>query len=194
MKGFAITLVLLIAAFATFYYVQIYGWMSFQKRSNTPSKFMSRVEIGNEKYNVDKKLLLSEFAILLKDRKEFFHDTSFTDSTTQIIIDTIVYSPDLKKIVVMIIAKNPTSKQLLPEKNHRWFYNSTCYLGVKRGLKVELKMLGPTFTNEETFESASEDIRNACFMHFIEKGSAIYTFNINDNRFWRSKIWSYYFQ
>lgn len=193
-KVFTVILILLITTSGLIYFVKINGWMSFQKRSNTPSEFISRVNIGRYRYNLDKRTLLNEFEILLEKQDDFFKNTSFSISTTKIIIDTIVYSPDFKNLAVTIIAKNPTSKQLSPDKNHKWFYNSTCYLGIKRGLRIELKMIGPTFTNEYTLESASKDIRDVCFKHFIVKGSKLYTYNLNDKRFWRSKIWTYYFQ
>ncbi|MBK0378470.1 hypothetical protein [Mucilaginibacter segetis] len=157
--------------------------MSFQKNSNTPALYISNNKIDNAEYNVDKEMIVKKFVEFLKVREGFFNNGSLSKSETQIIIDTIIYSPDFKKLGILVIVKTPTLLQLLPNKNQKWFYNSTFYLGIKQDHGIELKMVGPTFTNEKSFEIASENIREACFKHFIVKKSDIYKFNIDDERF-----------
>lgn len=188
-----IAIILILLLLGIFYWGRIFGWMSFKRNLDTPLQFKSEVKKRAEEYNLDEKLLQMEFSQLLKERNGFFHNSSFSDSTTQIIIDTIVYSPDFKKMGVLIIAKNPTSRQLSPDKDYKWYYNSTCYLAIRSDRDIKLKMAGPTFTNEKELISASKDIREACFRNFIVKGSNIYVFNINDKRFWQSRIWQHYF-
>jgi hypothetical protein len=191
-KNLIIALLLFISI-GIFYFGWIHGWMSLQKNTETPLQYINNVNVQSNLYNEDKRKLLREFDSLLKQRKEFFHNTSFSESTTQIIIDTILYGPYVKKLGVMIVAKNPTYMQLLPDKDSKWYYNSTCYIGVKYGQTVKLQMIGPTYSNERSLEAASKDIREACFKHFVIEGSDIFKFNLNDERFWQSKIWSHYF-
>jgi hypothetical protein len=176
------------------YFEWIYCRLSFKLNTDTPKQYLNHSIPSRQRYLEDKQTLLQEFKILLKNQKSFFNDSSFSDSTTTIIIDTIVYSPNFNKMAILIIAKNPTYKQLRPKMGTNWFYNSTCYLGIKRVENIDLRMCGPTFTNTDNLKDASEFIREGCFRNFVVKNSEIYSFNVNDKRFWDSKIWQHYFE
>jgi hypothetical protein len=168
--------------------------MTFNGNSDTPTQYVNKTTRNHVDYKIDQEKLLVQFSELLNKRMEFFSNSSYSDSTTQIIIDTIIYSPDFNRLGVLIIAKNPTFRQLVPTKHGKWFFDSTCYLAIRKNGLFELKMLGPIFTNEKSNKDASKDIRDACFRHFIVKASDIYKFNLDDRRFWQSKIWQSYFQ
>ncbi|SDP86490.1 hypothetical protein SAMN05428975_3134 [Mucilaginibacter sp. OK268] len=175
------------------YFGWIYGWLSFEWNTDTPKAFINHTVPSQQVYQEDKRSLAQAFMVQLKSRKDFFNDSSFSDSTTTIIIDTIVYSSDFRKMGILVIAKNPTYKQIIPQKDTKWFYNSTCYLGMRRDTCIDLKMCGPTFTNTNNLKDASYYIREGCFRRFVVKNNGVYPFNLNDKRFWESKTWQHYF-
>ena len=88
------------------------------------------------------------------------------------------------------MVKNPTYRQLAPPKNLAWYYDATCYLGVRKSDTIGLSFVGPVFTNASDKERISHIIRTACFRNFATKDSTdAYAYNINDTRFWTSPIW-----
>jgi hypothetical protein len=177
--------VVLLAAFIYFKFVN--GWLTFTTNTDTPDQFLNFAKPNNYIYQNDKRSLLRAFDSLSYKKKGFFNNTSISDPTNTIIIDTIVYSPDFKKLGVMIIVK------YIGRNDGDWHYNSTCYLGIKRGGYIDLEAVGPNFIYSDSKRKASFYIRTACFRNFVVKNSDIYLYNLNDKRFWTSQIWKEYF-
>lgn len=145
----------------------------------------SIVKTNNPIYERDKKLILKNIKVLVNHHIGFFVSKEYNDST-QIIIDTVVYSPDFKKFATLIITKNSTSQQLMPN-SEEWYYNATCFLGTKKNDTLSLYWYGPNFTNSNNPSYLSETIRKKCFEDL--QNSKEERYNINDNRFWDSKVW-----
>ncbi len=93
-------------------------------------------------------------------------------------------------MAVFVIIKNSTDKQLIPNENDHWYYNATCYLGIRKRDTIGLNWIGPVFTNSFSRQSVSNDIRSACFRTFVREGlNDKYKYNLNDIRFWTAPIW-----
>ena len=93
---------------------------------------------------------------------------------------------------ILIITKNPTSRQISPIKNEDWYYNATSYLGDKENDTLGLSWLGPNFVNYVNKKEIQTDIRKACFRTFVSKDTTkpnSYKYNFNDTRFWTSYVW-----
>ena len=91
-----------------------------------------------------------------------------------------------------MIAENPTHRQLMPDKDHEWYYNATCYLGIRQSDTISLSWIGPNFSNYTDRRSLSEIIRNSYFTEFATTdtvGLFTYKYNLNDIRFWDCSIW-----
>jgi hypothetical protein len=180
---------LLLIGSVYWYFSYVYGWMVFRKNTDTPSEFLSHNTIKKEDYTKDSIEVLSQLTNLLKSHEDFFYSSAYFDST-ELIIDSILYSPDLNRLAVLVITKNPTYRQLAPDKNHDWYYDGTSYLGVRQNDTINLSWIGPRFTNSSNEKDMSNDIREACFRTFVtEKASKLYKYNMNDKRFWDSPIW-----
>ena len=180
-----------------FYYYFIYGQLEFRRNTNTPKAFLSTVAYDAKLYAKDSISILAQLKSDLLHRKDFFQNTAYYDSTL-ILIDTIVYSADYNKLGILILTKNPTYRQLIPEKGYSWYYDATSYLGLKKDGKIILGWLGPSFTNSTDSTEISNNIREVCFRMFMEKkkvgDSAVYYYNFNDSRFWNSAIWAETFE
>jgi hypothetical protein len=184
---FVVSLILLV--FVYWYLKNVYGWKEFRKNTDTPKNFMSHTAIKKEDYIKDSILVLSQLRKALVKHEDFFYSKAYFDST-ELIIDSILYSPEYNKLAVLVITKNPTYRQLAPDKSHNWYYDATSYLGIRQKDTIALTWIGPSFTNSNNQQDISNDIREACFRTFVTKqASGEYLYNLNDKRFWASPIW-----
>jgi hypothetical protein len=110
------------------YFKYIYGRMEFRRNTDTPKEFLNNVMINKEKYSKDSIEILNQLRKLLLKHEDFFYSKAYFDST-QLIIDSIIYSKDFNKLAVFVIAKNPTYSQLMTDEKHDWYCDATCYLG-----------------------------------------------------------------
>lgn len=129
---------------------------------------------------------------LLHRHEEFFQNSAYFDST-RLIIDSIVYSPNLNKLAAFVIVENPTDRQLTPDEKHEWYFDATCYLGTRQNDSLSLFWMGPNFSNSPDQKSLSETIRNSYFTEIAHWDSSVRNtphYNLNDIRFWNdSSIW-----
>ncbi|MGC4128048.1 MAG: hypothetical protein QM564_00500 [Bergeyella sp.] len=189
-KKIIIVAVLVILVVLFLYFRYIYGWYEFKFYKETPKEYVNNTIINKEKYSSDSANIVLQIQGFVKSHQESFYSKEY-DESTQIIVDTILYSPDYKKIAIIIIAKNPTNKQLIPDKKYKWYYNATCYLGIKQEDSFLLSWIGPNYTNSYDMEDISKRIRS---YYFKQRSSSINNnddkYNIDDIRYWKdSKDW-----
>lgn len=165
--------------------------MEFRKNTDTPDQFLNKTVVKKEDYSKDSLTILNKFKELLLQHEDFFYSKEYFEGT-EIIIDTILYSPDLKKLAVLVLTKNPTSRQLMPTENKMWYYDATSYLGLRQSDTISLSWLGPSFTNSTDKQEQSNYIRQECFRAFVSKDTTeqyAHKYNLNDVRFWASSEW-----
>ncbi|MEY8761856.1 hypothetical protein [Chryseobacterium tongliaoense] len=171
------------------YIVYINGY-DFRLFKNTPEKYRSETQVTSQKYTSDSLKLVNQMHSLIKEHKESFYSGEY-DNSTQIIIDTIMYSSDFNRITFFVITKNPVKKLSKPEKNYQWYYDATCYIGQRIQDSFNLKWVGPNYTNSYDLEHISKEIEN----YFFKKRASepAYNgekkYNINDTRYWTSSDW-----
>lgn len=169
----------------------LYSCEGMKQKKYTPKEFLSHTVIRREDYTKDSIALIKQLNFLLLKQEDFFHNKAYFDST-QLIIDSILYSPDFNKLAVFVITKNPTHRQLVPDNNYDWYYDATCYLGVRQNDTISLSWIGPSFTNSYDRSELSSIIRDSYFTDFATKDTAglhTYKYNLNDTRFWGCSIW-----
>jgi hypothetical protein len=192
-KTIFITISLIVIGFTFYYYKNIYGWIEFRKNTDTPEQFLNKTVIKKEDYSKDSLTISAKLKDLLlrHENEDFFYSKEYFEGT-DIIIDTILFSPDLAKLGILILTKNSTSRQLLPTKDKDYYYNATAYLCVRHQDSLSLTWLGPSFTNSTDKSELSKNIREACFRTFVSKDTTekyAYKYNLNDSRFWTSSVW-----
>lgn len=178
--------ILLIFAFSFFYCCE-----GIKQKKYTPKEFLNHTIIRQEDYTKDSVEVIKQLKAFLIRHEDFFYNKAYFDST-QLIIDSIIYSPNFNKLAVFVITKNPTSRQLVPDTNYDWYYDATCYLGVRQKDSISLSWIGPSFTNSYNKNELSSIIRDYYFTNFATKdtvGLYTYKYNLNDIRFWDSSIW-----
>jgi hypothetical protein len=163
--------------------------MEFRKNTDTPEEFLNHTSIKKENYSKDSNGVLKQFRCMLHNREQSFYTKDYFDST-QLIVDSILYNPDFSKLAVLIITKKTKYRQLTPDSNSTWYFDATCYLGIRQGDSIILSWIGPNFTNSNDLKTISNEIREACFRTFITKDTSdAYDYNLNDIHFWDSRIW-----
>lgn len=191
MKKRTITIVILILSIGLsyFYFNHIYGWKGFHGNGGTPKEYLTPLIINREGYTLDSIEILRQLRLMLAKHEDFFSNTAHSEST-KLIVDSILYSPDLNKLAVFVIARNSTSKMLDPNKNYKWYYDATCYLGVRENDRISLSWIGPTFTNSYDIEKISNEIRVTFFKRNASSDlTNARSYNLDDIRFWSSSIW-----
>ncbi len=169
----------------------LYSCDGMKQKKYTPKEFLNHTVIKKEDYNKDSIEVVKQLKGFLLKQEDFFHNKAYFDST-QLIIDSIIYSPDFNKLAVFVITKNPVHRQLVPDKNYDWYYDATCYLGIRKNDTISLSFIGPSFTNSYNKSELSSIIRDSYFTDFATKdtiGLHTYKYNMNDVRFWDCSIW-----
>jgi hypothetical protein len=165
--------------------------MEFRKNTDTPDQFINQTVNKEEDYSKDSLKISHDLKELLLQHEGFFYSQEYFEGTV-IIIDTIIYSPDLNKLAILFMTKNPTSRQLMPTENEDFYYDATTYLGLRKNDTISLSWLGANFTNSTNRKELSKDIRQACFRRFVSKDTSqqnAHKYNLNDIRFWTSDEW-----
>jgi len=188
-KSIIIIAILFLLGLIYWYLRYVYGWKEFRKNTDTPYEFMSHVTIKKENYTKDSVEVLRQLRNILAKHEDFFYSKAYFDST-ELIIDSILYSPDFNRLAVLVITKNPTYRQLAPDRSYDWYYDATSYIGVRQNDTIALSWIGPSFTNSNNKQDISNKIREACFRTFVAKEiNRAYSYNLNDKRFWDCPIW-----
>lgn len=181
-------LVILVSLFLYFRYV--YGWYEFKFYKEAPKEYVSNTVISKENYSSDSANIVLQIQGFVKNHQESFYSKEY-DESTQIIVDTILYSPDYKKIATFIIAKNPSNKQLKPDKKYKWYYDGFLYIGNKDRDSFKINSTGEGRRNYKEIKELSDVLRNLFFEKYSStkdnKGNEK-LYNLNDIRYWEKSV------
>lgn len=167
------------------------------EKKKTPPEFINDTKVNPALYENDKRTIVKQlYGFLLQHKKPFESDEYF--DSTELKVDTILYSKAHDSVSVFVLAKNPVSRQLVPNKEYRWYCDAYCYLGIREKDTFMLKWLRPyslsSFYDEK---KAAEELRNQFFTTFATlkdtSGAYVYKYNLDDKRFWQSAVWEKYF-
>jgi len=157
------------------------------KKTSTPNEYLNGLKIEQSEYQADKKQLTN----LTKLRRDSVRTSSKTPEgkTLEIYIDTVFYNKD-NKIVFLSITKKENRYAI--NNDDGISYSGECYIGTKDSESKKIKILdrlkySSTSDEDDGFDRVQKSIRNIYLteMEFING-----RFNINDNRFWTSKVWN----
>jgi hypothetical protein len=199
MKRFIpIIILLLLTSIAYWYFKYVSGWMEFRKNTDTPKEFLNHAVIKKEDYSKDSMKIIEQFQKFLTNHQNSFYNKEYFDST-ELIIDTILYSPEFNKLAIFVLTKNPTYRQFSGNKKYHWYYDGYCYLSIRQKDTLNLKWLRRFYPiNWYDREEVSNKIREDYFIEFATlkdtHGVSQYNYNLNDKRFWECPVWDEYFR
>lgn len=181
----------LLAVLLWWYFTHFYGWMEFHRNTDTPSAYLNNVVRRTADYQKDSDSIKVTLHGLLGKHDGPFYPKDYFDST-QLIIDTIIYNPSFDKLVVFVITKNPTYRQLAPDPKYRWYYCGYCFLGARKNDSIELGWLRSTgYSGYHEEKEISDVMRSYYFREYAwtRYKSERPKYNMNDSRFWTSDVW-----
>lgn len=184
-KKIIIASILLILVLLFLYFRYVYGWYQLKSYNETPSEYVSNIVINKKEYSSDSASVVLQIHDFVKNHQESFYSKEY-DESTRIVVDTILYSYDREKIAAFIIAKNPIHKLRVPDKRYKWYYNATCYLGIKNQDSYFLSWIGPNYSNSYDLGSISRKIRDYYFKQRSSNNNSNDEYNINDIRYWNN--------
>lgn len=170
-----------------FYYTLLLCLLSCKnatEKRSTLNKYLNYSTVSKERYKNDSLLIVDKMRVELHKHEEFFDNTSYSDST-QIILDSIIYSPDYLKKAMLVIVRNKTLTRHV-------YYDGTVYLSTGIGDSMKIYWVGPNFSESDNRLTLSNIIKDYCFQEYNSKDSLNNNFckyNLSDIRFWTCPIW-----
>jgi hypothetical protein len=185
----------------------IFQIVSCQNKINnqTPNKFLSKVNASKEMYSKD------SLSLILCIKKEIFYNrggynANFYDQSTPIIIDTIIYSPNLDKVVFFVIDsvenKKTYPKNLSQDKIDSmqklaslpydgYHYNGCAYIGEKNGDSFEVYDFFRIYLGKyKNIHNLKNRLRQVFLIEYSKVQEKGFEYNVDDKRFWdNSNVW-----
>lgn len=167
--------------------------------NHTPNKFLSNVNVSKEIYSTD------SLSLVLCIKKEIFcnrgnYNANFYDQSTPIIVDTIIYSPNLEKVVFFVIDslenKKTYPKNLSQDKIDSmqkisglpydgYHYNGCAYLAKKRGDSFEVYDFFKIYLGKyKNIYDLKNRLREVFLLEYSKAQEKGFEYNVDDKRFW----------
>jgi hypothetical protein len=193
----------LIGFFGTFLFAACQYGTGVGMKIHTPPNFLNHTTVERSGYLKDSNAIIRQLRIYLKNHHQSFYKNEYFDST-EIIIDTILYSIDHNKIASFVIAKTPMNRrnEIAQNRQASHWYDAYCYLGIRvdtPGNTFRLKWLKRFYLiNWYKNEEIAEAIKDEYFTEFAAikdtSGEYRYKYNLDDIRFWDCPVWDEYFK
>jgi hypothetical protein len=111
------------------------------------------------------------------------------DSRTNVVIDSLIYSPDQARMIVLLIVKNRTSKLLTRDNDSDYYYDAYylyCSKDAQDGRVTVYDYSGYRLNFFYDREDIVDALHDYCFNRLAGQDGAEYHYNIDDIRFWSS--------
>ncbi|HVX92807.1 MAG TPA: hypothetical protein VHA74_01700, partial [Candidatus Dojkabacteria bacterium] len=95
--------------------------------SDHPNKYFYRDTTNRETYKKYEAILFDSIKAFIKEKRGPFYPKEF-DSSTEVFIDTILFSPDQKKLAFFVVTKNYNDKLLSKGNKHEFHFGANCFL------------------------------------------------------------------
>ena len=128
------------------------------------------------------------FKMLVNQTKPFNLKTY--DEGTDLFIDSLIYSPDQYRMIVLVVAKNSSMKLSLRENGSPYFFDAYYLFCSRQSLKEPIKVYdydGYGLSTFYDYTEIREALREYCFSRMMRKERDEQYYNIDDKRFWSSK-------
>jgi hypothetical protein len=189
-----------------FLFCLIFQIVSCQNRDNLKSKKMTSIVDVSKRVYTEDSLTLIELVKNEIAKHKVPYNAKFYDNKTPLLIDTIMYSPKLDKVVFFVIDRvenkktypeNLTQEEIdelevlgsLPYKGYH--YNSVAYLGKRIGNSFDIYDFSRRYIGKfKNLEELKKRLRQKFFEEYSsdEKGAE---YNVGDIRFWDNpNLWN----
>jgi hypothetical protein len=147
----------------------------------TPRKYRYLSMVSPREYAADSSTLLGLVDKMLKLNLRPFTPASYYTSETRIWVDSVLYGPDKRRLVVLVIDRVPNShKSTLDYNGYFLFCDRATVSSPIRVYEYSDFILG----NYDTYSEIKEALWVLCFKRLATSRSPAY--NMDDVRFWNS--------
>ncbi len=161
----------------------------------TPVIYRNNTQVAPHIYKVHQKILKDSIQHFINNKSLAYYPKE-NDLFTEIIIDTILYSPKKDKAAFFVITKNSNDKLLSGGNKNEYHYNAHCFTVFLKGDSTfnGIDWISTSsISNFYTFEKTSFRIKEMYFKDFNKRqdvdGNSMYKYNLDDVRFWDGPVW-----
>jgi len=162
-----------------FYSMLLIFIVSCQSKTSTPEEFINVNKVKKDVYKKDLSLLTVAIKVYY-DSINSVLNPRYVTTLLGAKIDTVFYGNNGKIVFLALLTK----KNEYAEKGMQ--YEGECYIAYKRNNIEFFDKLKYSSTSIESLEKASEMIRR---IYLGEMNNIEGKYNINDTRFWDSRVW-----
>jgi|LakMenEpi03Aug12_release.lakeMendotaPanAssembly.Ray.scaffolds.fasta_scaffold196643_2 hypothetical protein len=161
----------------------------------TPIKYRNNTQVPLHIYKVHQEILKDSIKHLIKEKSLAYYPKE-NDLFTEIIIDTILYSPKKDKAAFFVITKNSNDRFLSGGNKNEYHYNAHCFSVYLKGDSTFNDIYwirASNISNFYTLENTSFRIKEMYFKDFSKRqdvnDNSMYKYNLDDIRFWDGPVW-----
>jgi hypothetical protein len=151
--------------------------------------------VSTRTYRVHKEILRDSIKHLVTEKRLAYYPKE-NDLNTEIIIDTILYSPKKDKAAFFVITKNSNDKLLSRGNKNQFHYDAHCFTAYLKGDSTFNGInwiSASSINNFSTLEKTTFRIKEMFFKDFSKRqdvnDSSMYKYNLDDIRFWDGPVW-----
>lgn len=204
---------LVVIVLALVYIKYIFGWLELRKNNYTPKEYKSIVHVSKERYSRDSLNLIFVIRNKIMNHQDPYANfvrvnekiEYINDNLTNVYIDTIFYSQDLKRVTFLVIVENENKKLykgMTRTEAEGWakdgnlpydgtFFDGNCFIAKRKNDTFESYYYGYSVSNSRNYVENSTSLRNACLNHREDSNNKRLTYNIDDVRFWSIDDWNF---
>jgi len=163
------------------------------QNTSTPKEYLNYNKVNSDIYSKDSTYIQKILYEMITNNIPPFTPKSF-DVNTMVFVDTLLYSPDQRRLAIWVITKNSNSKLLYSKKNDGYYYNGNCMYASRNEISNNWRIHERSFFELVFFSSPNEIIKELFHYSFQDKVTfkrkdSFSTYNLNDIRFWTEITW-----
>ena len=169
-------------------------WGTARKELNLPRPNIGQLLVFRTTYIKDSSCLHGAVANIIRDHLGPFRATGYYNSSTKFKIDSIIYSPDKKRLVVIVI--NSVNVDSTISNHHQSISYNANYFCCERDIAESKIRVYPissyTLGNCSDYGQLETDFYFTCFFRMATGNNTFpVQYNLNDVRFWSEYEFNY---
>jgi hypothetical protein len=157
--------------------------------TKTPEKYLNHTKITISEYKTDSLIVQNKLFEMEKGGSQPFKN-SRDSKENNILIDTLVYSPDKNKIGILVIYEYLGEKIIEGEATKHRYIDGYGFLAKKEFNNIKIKYIPIEIGNYENIKDCSKRLREMYFQELTSFDDMGFKYNFNDIRFWKEPIWN----
>lgn len=157
------------------------------KKFETPTEFEFENSFTKKEYTNDSTIFVELVEKQILQNSGPFYPDKY-DLKSEVIIDTIIYSPINDRAAIFVLVKTSNSKLALTNDPNGYHYDARCFLAISKDHKWTINWFRVLNLNHySSKDEISSDIRYKYFDQLSTFND--FEYNVDDKRFWTEPLW-----